>query len=75
MCNSVVLSNTGGPLLAEMRSSVGKIERLLWRNFLDMGGNSKSSDFAATIINQFAGADTQNAFTSGDYRPKKDNWK
>jgi hypothetical protein len=34
------------------------------------GGNSKSSDFAATIINQFAGADTQNAFTSGGNRPK-----
>jgi hypothetical protein len=33
------------------------------------GENSKSSDFAATIINQFAEADTQNAFTSGGYRP------
>jgi hypothetical protein len=33
------------------------------------GENSKSSDFAAIIINQFAGADTQNAFTSGNYRP------
>jgi hypothetical protein len=32
------------------------------------GENSKSSAFAATIINQFAGADTQNAVTSGDYR-------
>jgi hypothetical protein len=29
------------------------------------GRNSESSDFAATIINQFAEADTQNAFTSG----------
>ena len=33
------------------------------------GENSKYSDFAATIISQFAGADTQNAFTSGDFRP------
>jgi hypothetical protein len=33
------------------------------------GENSKSSDFAATIINQFTEADTQNAFTSGGYRP------
>jgi hypothetical protein len=32
------------------------------------GENSKSSDFAATIINQFAGADTQNVFTSGGFR-------
>jgi Zn-dependent protease with chaperone function len=38
------------------------------------GGNSKSSDFAATIINQFAGADTQNAFTSGGNRPTRDVW-
>jgi hypothetical protein len=39
--------------------------------FLSYGGeNSKSSDFVATIINQFAEADTQNAFTSGGYRPK-----
>jgi hypothetical protein len=29
------------------------------------GVNPKFSDFAETIINQFAGADTQNAFTSG----------
>jgi hypothetical protein len=36
------------------------------------GENSKSSDFAAIIINQFAGADTQNAFTSGGYRPLAD---
>jgi hypothetical protein len=36
------------------------------------GENSKSSDFAATIINQFAGADTQNAFTSGSIRPVTD---
>ncbi len=33
---------------------------------------SKSSDFAAAIIKQFAGADTQNAFTSGGFRPKRD---
>jgi hypothetical protein len=33
------------------------------------GDNSKSSDFAATIINQFAGAGTQNAFTSGATDP------
>jgi hypothetical protein len=33
------------------------------------GGNPKSSDFAATIINQFVGADAQNAITSGGYRP------
>jgi hypothetical protein len=35
-------------------------------------GNSKSSELAATIINQFAGADSQNAFTSGGYRPVTD---
>jgi len=36
--------------------------------FPEYGGeNSKSSDFAATITNQLAGADTQNAFTSGGY--------
>jgi hypothetical protein len=29
------------------------------------GENSQSPDFAATIINQFAEADTQNAFTRG----------
>jgi hypothetical protein len=38
------------------------------------GGNPKSSDFAATIINQFAEADTQNAFTSGGYRPTRGVW-
>jgi hypothetical protein len=26
------------PVMAELRSSDGKIERLLWRNFLDMEG-------------------------------------
>jgi hypothetical protein len=56
--------------MAESRSLGNVVQRLLWRNFLDIrGGNPKSSDFAATIINQFAEADAQNAFTSGGFRP------
>jgi hypothetical protein len=54
------------PLLAESRSPGNVFQRLLWRNFLDIrGGNPKSSDFAATIINKFAKADTQNPFFRG----------
>jgi hypothetical protein len=61
----------GCPKLAESRSLGNVVQRLLWRNFLDIrGGNPKSSDFAATIINQFAEADAQNAFTSGGFRPE-----
>jgi hypothetical protein len=37
------------------------------------GENAKSSDFAATIINQLAKADPEIVFTSGSYRPNSDS--
>ena len=59
-------------LLAVSSSPVAVFERLLRRNFLSMEReNPESSDFAATIINQFAGADAQNAITSGSNRPNR----
>jgi hypothetical protein len=46
------------------------------RKFSGYGGkNSKTSDFAAAIGNNFAKSDTQNPFTSGGLRPEADTHK